>query len=205
LAARLACLGVEWEAVTDWAETVEGLTAGQLAATDRVITLITKYLARIGAYQFRDAWDDLVQEVLISLLKSPPKSAESGAIVRHIQTTTYRKYIDEIRRERGRRRQPEGSQGLEPQGWRRSVALDDAAEISEPEDFWARQMDPGIRKALDSLDDRKRQVVECRYLLGCTNEEAASRLEIPLGTFKRLLAQGLVELREILVPDGGAP
>jgi RNA polymerase sigma-70 factor (ECF subfamily) len=191
--------------VTDWAETLEGLAAGQLAATDRVITLITKYLARIGAYQFRDAWDDLVQEVLISLLKSPPKSEEPGAIVRHIQTTTYRKYIDEIRRERGRRHQREGSEDSGSQGWRRNVPLDEVLELSEPEDFWATQMDPGIRKALETLDDRKRRVVECRYLLGCTNEEAASRLEIPLGTFKRLLAQGLVELRETLLPDGVAP
>jgi RNA polymerase sigma-70 factor (ECF subfamily) len=191
--------------VTDWVETLEGLTAGELAATDRVITLITKYLARIGAYQYRDAWDDLVQEVLISLLKSPPKSETSGAIVRHIQTTTYRKYIDEIRRERGRRQQREGSEDSEPQAWRRNVSLDEALELSEPEDFWATQMDPGIRKALEALDDRKRRVVECRYLLGCTNEEAASRLEIPLGTFKRLLAQGLVELRETLLPDGVAP
>jgi RNA polymerase sigma factor (sigma-70 family) len=196
---------VNKEAVTDWVETLEGLNAGQLAATDRVITLITKYLARIGAYQFRDAWDDLVQEVLISLLKSPPKSEEPGAIVRHIQTTTYRKYIDEIRRERGRRQQREGSEESEPQAWRRNVDLDEALEMSEPEDFWSKQMDPGIRTALEALDDRKRQVVECRYLLGCTNEEAASQLEIPLGTFKRLLAQGLVELRETLLPDGVAP
>jgi len=190
--------------VGDWAKTLEGLTAGELAATDQVITLITKYLACIGAYRYRDAWDDLAQEVLISLLKSPPRVEASGSIVRHIQTTTYRKYVDEIRREQGRRRQRPEGEGAPAQGWRRSVRLDEVLELSEPEDFWARQMDPGLRKALEGVEQRKRRVVEARYLLGCTNEEGSSRLDIPLGTYKRLLAQGLAELRGLLLPGGGA-
>jgi RNA polymerase sigma factor (sigma-70 family) len=189
--------------VTDWAQTLEGMAAGDLAATDRVITLITNYLTCIGAYRYRDAWDDLAQEVLISLLKSPPRSPEAGAIVRHIQTTTYRKYIDEIRREQGRRRQREGDEDPQAQGWRRNIALDEALELGEPEDFWAKQMDPGLRKALGGIEERKRRVVETRYLLGCTNDEAANRLEIPLGTYKRLLSQGLAELRALLMPERG--
>ncbi|MBW2698722.1 MAG: RNA polymerase sigma factor [Deltaproteobacteria bacterium] len=191
--------------MSEWVQTLMGLATGELAATDRVITLITKYLAYIGAYQHRDAWDDLVQEVLISLLKSPPKAEQAGAIVRHIQTTTYRKFIDEIRREQGRRRQNPDGENSGGQGWRRSVSLDDAMELSEPEDFCARQIDPGLRKALEALEARKRGVLETRYLLGCTNEEGARRLAIPLGTYKRLLAQGLAELRELLRSAEVAP
>ena len=188
-------------AVSDWLQTLEGLAKGELVATNQVITLITRYLASIGAFRVRDLWDDLVQEVLISLLKNPPKAEAAGAIVRHIQTTTYRKYIDEIRREQGRRGQRAQGDDSEGQGWRRSVALDEALELGEPEDFWERQMDPGLRSALEGLEERKREVVGARYLLGCTNEEGASRLKIPLGTYKRLLAQGLAELRELLVPE----
>jgi RNA polymerase sigma factor (sigma-70 family) len=180
------------------------MAAGDLSATDRIITLITNYLTCIGAYRYRDAWDDFVQEVLISLLKSPPRAPEAGAIVRHIQTTTYRKYIDEIRREQGRRRERAEGEDTQAQGWRRNVALDEVVELGELEGFWAKQMDPGLRKALGGIEERKRRVVETRYLLGCTNEEGSSRLEIPLGTYKRLLSQGLAELRALLLPEGGA-
>lgn len=167
-------------------------------ATHQLIALVTRYLHRIGAYQYRDSWEDLAQEVLMSLLENPPRSTESGAIVRHVQTTTYRRYVDEIRRERGRRRSSgEGSGG---QGWRIKVSLDEAGEIGDPEDFWTRHLEPSVRSALEHLEPRKRDVVAARYLLGCTNGEGSERLGIPLGTYKRLLGQGLKELQAILVP-----
>ena len=80
--------------VTDWAEQLDGLHAGELAATNQIITLVTRYLAQIGAFDLRDSWDDFVQEVLITLLEKPPRSREPGAIVRHIQTTCRRRFID---------------------------------------------------------------------------------------------------------------
>jgi RNA polymerase sigma factor (sigma-70 family) len=147
----------------------------------------------------RDSWDDLVQEAVISILQSPPRSRAPGAIVRHIQTTTYRKFIDEIRREHGRRKRGDGSGSSLSEGWRRNVALDEAVMATEADEFWEKQLDPGIRRALDALEERKRLVIECRYLLGCTNEEGSTRLGIPLGTFKRLLTQGLSELGDALL------
>ena len=81
----------------DWGAVLEDLSRGELSAFDRVTRLVTGYLSRIGAYRHRDSWDDLVQEVLMALLANPPTSRESGAVVRHIQTTTYRKFVDEVR------------------------------------------------------------------------------------------------------------
>ncbi len=190
---------LEWP-VDDWAKAIEGLLAGDPVATDRVNTLITQHLAHIGAYQLRDSWDDLVQEVLISILQSPPRSETPVAIVRHIQTTTYRKYIDEIRREQGRRQRVDESGASFSMGWRRNVPLDEALAVGEPEEFWEKQLDPGVRHALEALEERKRRVIECRYLLGDTNKEGATRLAIPLGTYKRLLRQGLSELGDSLLP-----
>lgn len=77
-------------AVSDWGDTLEALARGDLAAFDRVTNLVTSYLARIGAYAVRDSWDDLVQEVLMALLRSPPRSAEPGAIVRHVHRRSRR-------------------------------------------------------------------------------------------------------------------
>jgi len=192
--------------MSDWADTLERLAEGDLAAFDRVIRLVTGYLARIGAYDHRDSWDDFVQEVLISILKKPPSSQESAAIVRHIQTTTYRKFVDQIRRERGRRRS-ETSDDSESEGWRRTVPFDDVAERAQAGDLEAVQtgLDEGLRKALSRLGDRERKAVECRYMLGCSNDEGAERLEVSLATYKRILNKALGELRSQLVHPGEPP
>ena len=56
-------------------------------------------------------------------------------------------------------------------GWRRNVSFDEIPELAEAEDFWARQMDVGVRGALDRLDQRKRSALEAVYLVGFTYEE----------------------------------
>jgi RNA polymerase sigma-70 factor (ECF subfamily) len=190
--------------VTNWAETLAGFRTGDLDATNQIIALITRYLASIGAFGLRDSWDDLVQEVLISLLRHPPDSPEPGAIVRHIQTTSYRRYIDEIRRLRGRQRpkevEGEGEEAEGP-GWRRNVSFDEIPEASQVEDFWARQLDVGVQLALDRLDERQRRALEAVYLVGFTYEEAAAQLDTPLGTLKGLLRDGLADLRKQLLGE----
>ena len=65
----------------------------------------------------------------------------------------------------------------------------------------ARQMDVGVRGALDRLDQRKRSALEAVYLVGFTYEEAAAQLETPLGTLKGLLRDGLADLRELLLTE----
>ena len=186
--------------MTNWTEKLEGLRSGKPDAVNQIVALITRYLASIGAFRLRDSWDDLVQEVLIALLQHPPESREPGAIVRHIQTTCYRRYVDEIRRVRGRKRPVEGDNGAGA-GWRRNVSLDEIPEPAEAEDFWARQMDVAVRAALDRLDERKRRALEAVYLMGFTYEEAAAQLETPLGTLKGLLRDGLADLREQLLTE----
>lgn len=186
-----------------WADTLERLAEGDLAAFDRVTRVVTRYLASLGAYAMRDSWDDLVQEVLIALLRSPPRASETGAIVRHIQTTTYRKYIDAVRSVRGRRRTPAPAAGGEAaeeptQGWRSFVPLDAAGDPPAPGE--APQPEVALHGALDALDPRERQAVECRYVLGCSNDEGAQRLEVSLATYKRLVSRALSGLRDRLEP-----
>ncbi|MBW2495931.1 MAG: hypothetical protein JRF61_01545, partial [Deltaproteobacteria bacterium] len=127
------------------------------------------------------------------------------AIVRHIQTTTYRLYVDEIRRARGRRRRrEEGEQSTT--GWRRNVPLEEAPEPALTESFWTRQMDLSVKNALAALEERQRRALEAVYVEGFTYEEAAVQLDTPLGTLKDLLRAGLRELRtRMLGESDGSP
>jgi RNA polymerase sigma-70 factor (ECF subfamily) len=68
-------------------------------------------------------------------------------------------------------------------------------------------------EAIETLDERDRDVVICRYLLDLSEVETAATLDLPKGTVKSRTARALVKLRERLggsqpvreVPDGRSP
>jgi RNA polymerase sigma-70 factor (ECF subfamily) len=53
-----------------------------------------------------------------------------------------------------------------------------------------------LRRALATLPEKERLVIEAVYAEGQSYEEAAARLGMPLGTLKRLQTQGLRILRQ---------
>lgn len=55
-----------------------------------------------------------------------------------------------------------------------------------------------VRRALDALTPAQRDALTLSYLSGCTHTEAASMLDLPLGTAKIRIRDGLIRLRDIL-------
>ena len=53
-------------------------------------------------------------------------------------------------------------------------------------------------KLLSVLDEKHREVIEAGYLMGFTQQEIADRLEIPLGTVKTRMRNGIKQLRNYL-------
>jgi RNA polymerase sigma factor (sigma-70 family) len=180
-----------------WIDTLEALRRGESAACDRVAKLVTGHLARLGACEYRETWGDVVQEVLLSVVSHPPRADSCAAVVCHIKTTTYRKFVDQVRRARGRRRR--GADAGSSQGWRTRVPLEEAGELPAPDALGA-EVELDVRTALGRLDPGEREAVESRYLLGCTNEEAAKRMGVSLATYKRALARALDSLRRWSAP-----
>lgn len=56
-----------------------------------------------------------------------------------------------------------------------------------------------VRKALAKLNEKERQVLYVSYFHGMSQSEIAEKIDIPLGTVKYRMRQGMIKLREMLI------
>ena len=172
----------------DWLAVLDALEKGDRVAVARVTAVITGFLARYGAYDVRDSWDDLCQEVLISLIRSARRGVlrEPSAFISYTGTITRNVLIDHVRRE------------TRPESRELRERLQEAGERRLPDVLL------DLHRAREGLPERLRRVVETIYLEGHSYATAAKLLGVPLGTLKRLQTQGLRALRERMAGGGEA-
>jgi RNA polymerase sigma-70 factor (ECF subfamily) len=61
-----------------------------------------------------------------------------------------------------------------------------------------------VKQALNELDPKYREVMECSFFEGLSHTEIALKLQKPVGTVKTFLRRGLIQLRDMLRnPDEG--
>lgn len=171
----------------DWAAIVDRLLEGDALACLKLSRLITGFLAHWRAYDFRDEWDDLVQEVLVAVIVGAREGRirDRRAVVGYVRTIAHRKFVDRLKQHLGQRE----DQTLE---WDEACERGDAGLPSEParDDLVA-----GMRLSLEKLPEAKARVVYAVYGEGKTYEQVAEETQIPLGTVKRFLREGLEALR----------
>lgn len=56
----------------------------------------------------------------------------------------------------------------------------------------------GLSKVLDQLNKEQRIIIDLAYYRGCTQEEIAKILDMPLGTVKTRMRNAIIQLRNIL-------
>ncbi len=164
------------------ADLAAALERGEPRAVLAITRLITGFLMRAGAYHMRQSWEDLCQEVITALIQSARSGGlrETEAFVGYVAAITRNKLADWRRRARGERLDP--AYEVEPLAMLRDVDL---------------LMD--VRHALRALPEREQRVIEALYLNGYSYGEAAKRLDMPLGTLKRLQTAGLRAMRKHLL------
>lgn len=180
-----ATAAADREAVSRMAD---GHTDGLTSLYDRHGRLVYSLAVRI----VRDAGDaeDVTQEVFVQAWQQADRfDTARGSVVAWLLTVARTRAIDLLRRRRVR-----------PQ------ATDDPLIVIEiPGDVPGqdRQLETverarAVRAALDGLPLMQRLAIELAFFDGLTHSEIAEQLEVPLGTVKTRVRQGLLRLREIL-------
>ena len=168
------------------------LVVGDRLAFLRVSRLVTGYLARFRAYDFREEWPDLVQEVVagVTAAYTEGRLRDHAALLAFVRSVTRHKLADRIRREMRLRGEAQLAWELV------TLGEADSAIAPGPE----RAID--LRNALAALPAKKGDLLLRVYAEGMSYDEAATETGIPLGTLKRHLREGLAELRALLAGDG---
>lgn len=137
--------------------------------------------------------EDAVQEAFLAVWRSAARFVPERARAQSwILTLVHRRAVDLVRREAVRRAEP----------------LDDTdrpgGEAAD-QPTWLRYERERVQKALRTLPDQQRELIELAYYDGFTQSQLAERVGVPLGTVKSRMFTGLSRLGELLRDDEREP
>jgi RNA polymerase sigma-70 factor, ECF subfamily len=175
----------------DWGAVVDRLLAGDRLAFLQLNRLVTNVLTRLRAYDFRDEWDDLRQEVLASVVENARagRLRDPEAFVGYVRSITRNKFVDRLK---GSLRRHEKEALPWDDETARLVASAPRHE-DRARELWAAARD---------LPEEQQRVLDGVYREGRTCQEVSDRTGIPLGTLKRRLREALAALRLRFADEG---
>jgi RNA polymerase sigma factor (sigma-70 family) len=136
--------------------------------------------------------EEVVQEAFMSIWHRPgsfdPRRGTAQAFLLGI---VHHKAVDAVRRESSRTRREE----------QLATEAEGLIEIDVVEEAWLSMRRERVRTALKQLSEVQREALELAYLHGLTYSEVAARLDIPLGTAKTRMRDGMIKLRALLAAD----
>lgn len=133
--------------------------------------------------------EEVTQEVFLEIWRTSSRFDHNrGSALAWAMTMAHRKAVDRVRSsEAWRRRDAADAERNRP-------ALTDETASAAQASLNAR----GLRTALRSLSACQRQAIELAYFGGYTHSEVSELLQVPLGTAKTRIRDGLIRLRDTL-------
>lgn len=133
--------------------------------------------------------EEVTQEVYLQVWRNASRYDETkGSALSWLMTLTHRRAVDRVRA-------AEASSRHETT-WHQTghvVEHDSTAEAAESSLEASR-----IRRAMEQLTDAQRQALELAYFGGYTHTEVATMLDLPVGTAKTRIRDGLIRLRDTM-------
>ncbi len=170
------------------AEVIELVRAGR---RDEALAVILRVYKRkvfglaLSYLRNRESADDVAQEVFIKVWKALPRFDERATVSTWIYTITRNTSFSAIRA-----RRPNAS--LSDPDVMEAVEMGAAQEAGEAGD----ENSATLRKLVDRLPAKQRQVVTLFYMQEQSHDEVAAMLAMPVGTVKTLLHRARARLQE---------
>ena len=131
--------------------------------------------------------EEVAQEVLVEVWKTAARFDPERASARTwIMTIAHRRAIDRVRNEQSHRDRTERQARFDV------IERDKVEAQPDPSERQA------VREAIATLTPLQRQSIDLAYYGGCTHSEIAEHLDVPLGTVKTRIRDGLIRLRDQL-------
>ena len=136
--------------------------------------------------------DEVTQEVMVDIWRQSARyDAGRGSALGWMLTIAHRRAVDRVR----------SAQSATDRDRQWAHTQQDIAHDSTSERVERSLEAQRVRRALRSLTDTQRDAIELAYFGGYTHTEVAGLLDVPLGTAKTRIRDGLIRLRDSL---GGA-
>lgn len=133
--------------------------------------------------------EEVTQEVFLEVWRSSGRfDPAKGSALAWVLTIAHRKAVDRVR-------SAEAARGRDE---RYGATSGEVAHDSTAEEGALRLDAARVHRALAKLTEPQRNALELAYLSGYTHTEVAALLDLPLGTAKTRIRDGLIRLRDTL-------
>jgi RNA polymerase sigma-70 factor (ECF subfamily) len=136
-----------------------------------------------------DLASEVTQEVYVEIWRQSARySPDKGGVLTWMTTIAHRRAVDKVR-----------SASSETARDTKYATLENEPAFDRVWDVVERRMDTErVRKAMESLTEIQREAITLSYFGGYSQSQVASLLQLPLGTVKSRIRDGLIGLRDAL-------
>ncbi len=199
---RMPFAGVAWHVRRPWAARLPDLdqlliaTAGgdRAAFTGLYDAIAAAVFGTIRRVLRDDAMaEEVAQDVLLEVWRTAPRfDPQRGRATTWILTMAHRRAVDRVRSEQASRDRTERV-GIAESRSAFDATAEEVVDLDE-----RRRREAEVHRAMGAMTDLQRQAVELAYFDGHTYREVAELLDVPLGTVKTRMRDGLIRLRGAL-------
>ena len=133
--------------------------------------------------------EEVTQDAYLDIWRNSSRfDPDRGSALSWLMTIGHRKAVDRVRSAEATRRRDTAYEARD-----QSTPFDQTAEEAHSNLDAQR-----VRRALDTLTEAQRGALELAYFGGYTHREVAAMLDLPLGTAKTRIRDGLIRLRDTL-------